>query len=249
MQKTVLFSLPPAIDAIARPNAATWRGTFEAAGIGTRSEWNQIRVDVTHEKLNLYAGNPKANEFIDANLDGIAGCVAETMAKPVPFELVERAVGVRAGTDRLWAYRIPRFVADKDGDFKPHFETQISDELRNRMVRKIETSILRELDSWGRLPEALTTGAPFLAISDPGKAMVIPAIESGRSGHGKSVGVLVRRHLHFLSYWRLEGRLFAGALNALGFGRIDRASAPELLTVDLQRQLLKITPESSEAHA
>lgn len=249
MQKSMLFSLPPAIDAVKRPDATAWRESFEGAGIGTRADWNNVRVDAGRDKLNLHAGNPDASNFLEANLDAIAGCIAETMSKPVPFEIGERTVGVRAGTDRLWAYRIARLVSEKKGDFKPHLEIPLSQELRDRLARKIENSIVRELTFWGRLPDVLSDGAPFIAVSDPGRAMIIPAIESGRSGHAKKVSVLVRRDVFFLSYWRLEGRLYAGSLNALGYGRIDRAAAPEMLSVEMQRQLLKIAPESSESMA
>lgn len=247
VQKTLLFSPPPAIDGVNRPNAARWRETFELAGLGTREQWNGVRIDVNRQKLNLYAGNPAANDLLVTHLDGIAGCIADAFKAPVPFEMVDRAVGVRAGTEQLWAYRVPYLVAEKKGDFAPHMTPQIDASLRERIERKIEQGIRRELEVWGRLPASLADAQAFLAIADPGRAVIIRAIESGRSGHAKQVGVLVRRNLVFLSYWRIEGRLFVGGLRSLGYGRVDRASAPEVLSVDLQRQLIKIIPESAEA--
>lgn len=248
VQKSLLFTYPPAIDAVARPTASDWRNTFEDAGIGVRADWNDIRMDAGKHKLNLYSANQRGSRFLESNLDSVAGCVADALKAPVPFELADRMIGVYAGTDRLWAYRVPCLVVEKSGGgWQAHYEAELAADIKAKMVRIVEDSIRRELSGWGVLPDALRDG-PFLALADPGRPVIFPAIAAPRSGHGAAVNVLARRDVKLMSYWRFEGRLFVGRLTSLGYGRVDRTPPPELLSLELQRALLKVTPESHEAH-
>lgn len=247
MQKSLIFSLPAAIDAMQRMRPSHWRDAFESAGIGERAQWDLIRLLALRDQLNLYASTPQANTFLTDHLDAIAGCVADQAKAPVEMQLNERQVGVRAGTDILWAYRIPRLVVEKKhGDWQPHFEASLAPELKDKIARRVESSLRRELAVWRRLPGVLDDAKPFLTIADPGRALVVPAIEANRSGSGKGVKVLVRRDVVLMSYWRFEGHLFVGPLASLGFGRITRSAPPEMLGTDLQRDLMKILPDSPE---
>lgn len=247
MQKALLFTLPPAIDAVQRVSASGWRDAFEAAGIGRRADWDAIRVLAIKDQLSLYAGTPDANRFLDEHLDAIAGCIADQVNAPCELHCTERQVGVRAGTETLWAYRIPRLVVEKKhGDWQPHFEALLSPDLKERILRRIEASLRRELNAWGRLPEALEDGQHFLALADPGRAIIVPAIEAGRSGGGKPVNVLLRKDVVVMCYWRFEGHLFVGPLASLGYGRVARGTPPEVLSTQLQRDLLKIMPDAME---
>lgn len=248
MQTTILCTLPPQHDEAQRRSAAAWRGIFAAAGIGAGiADWNTVRCIAVKDLLWLIAGEPGANDFLMSNLDAIAANVAAVCSAPVPMEVRQREVAVRAGTDKLWAYRVPRFVAEKQAcDWTAHFVPTLGDATKEKMARKIEASLRRELSTWSRLPEVLDDGAPFITISDPGRAIPIQAISSERSGHGKPVSVLARSHLTFLSYWRFEGEIFVGPLASLGYGRVLRTAAPELLSRDVQRELLKIMPQCQE---
>lgn len=250
MQKVLLAALPPAIDSSPERSSSEWRTAFVAAGIGTYDDWNKIRVSATHRQVWIVAGEPSANAFIEAHLDGIAATLAHICNGPVPLEISDRAIGVRACTDKLWAYRIPKLVVEKKaGDWSAHFKALLDPSLRSSIERKVERSIRRELDMWGRLPHALDNDAPFLVLSQPGRAMPIPAITSQRSGHGKPVNVLTRLQPVFLSYWRLEGQIFVGPLASLGYGRIARTEAPELIDRATQKTLLDIIPSQPESEA
>ena len=246
MQVAVVCALPPAVDESARLRAADWRSRFVAAGVGDFTGWNQVRIGATRDQLWLVAADPNGNAYLDRHLDGVAGVLASICAGPVAMERINRAVGVRTGTEKLWAYRIPRFVAEKKaGDWSPHFAAQLDGALKSKIERRIEASIRRELDAWGRLPKVLDNDQPFLVIAQPGRAVPVPAIDATRSGHGKPVNVPVRSQLVFLSYWRLEGELFAGPLAALGYGRLTRTNAPDSIDRTLQRELLNILPDTT----
>lgn len=248
MQITLLCTLPPAIDEAARLRASDWRSRFVDAGVGDYTAWNRVRISAIREQLWLVASEPDGNTFLETNLDGIAGVLAATCHGPVAMERIERAVGVRTGTEKLWAYRIPRYVAEKKaGDWSAHFAAQIDSALKAKLERRIEASIRRELAAWGRLPDVLDNDQPFLVIAQPGRAVPVPAIDASRSGHGKAVHVLVRSQVVLLSYWRLEGELFAGPLAALGYGRLTRTNAPDAIDRALQRELLNILPDPTHA--
>lgn len=246
MQTVLLAALPPGIDSSEERTASQWRSLFVQAGIGQFDDWNAVRIAAAQRQLWIIAGEPSANAFLTSHLDAIAGVLASACNGPVPLEVNERAVGVRAGTDKLWAYRIPKLVVEKKpGDWSAHFAAQIDPALKSQIERKVERALRRELDTWGRLPSELDNDLPFLVLSQPGRAVPISAISGQRSGHGKAVTVLTRLHPVFLSYWRLEGHLFAGPLASLGFGRIVRMSAPDMIDRATQKALLDILPTTS----
>lgn len=249
MQKVLLAALPPAIDATPERDSSQWRTIFVDAGIGTYADWNTIRIAAGQRQLWIVAGVPAANAFLEARFDDIAAALANACQAPVPLAVSERDVGVRPCTDKLWAYRIPKLVVGKDGDWSAHFAPTIDPALKASIERKVERAIRRELDAWGRLPPVLDNDAPFLVMSQPGRAMPIQAITGSRSGHGKPVSILARLQPVFLSYWRLEGQLFAGPLASLGYGRIARTEAPELIDRATQKALLDIIPTDSPSEA
>jgi len=247
MQITSLFSLPESWAAAHPMDASDWRTRWVAAGIGTFDQWNNLRVVAVRNLVWVISGSPAANEWLQNHLDAIAGEVAATVDDAVPLEVRERSIGVRKDADSLWAYRIPRFVACKGStNWKPHFEPALDQALLDRMTRSIEASLRRELTAWGRLPEVLADGQPFMVISNPGRPVVIPAIHANRSGHGKSVSVLTRSAMVLMSPFRLEGEFFAGPLSSIGYGRLQRTSAPEMLDRRTQRALLTL-PHEHEA--
>lgn len=243
MQTVLVAVLPPAIESAPERSASAWRSIFVGAGIGTFDDWNTVRVSASQRQVWIIAGSQAANTFIEAHFDAIAGALAQACNGPVPLEVSQRAVGVRSGTDKLWAYRFPKLVVEKNpGDWSAHFAADLDPALKASIERKVERSIRRELAEWGRLPSALDNEVPFLVLAQPGRAMPIQAVTAQRSGHGKAVTVLTRLHPVFLSYWRLEGHLFAGPLASLGFGRIARTEAPELIDRGVQKALLDIIP-------
>ena len=244
MQLTALFTLPPTADLDAARSATDWRTLFVQSSTGTFQDWNSIRVVAVRDLLWLIAGNPAATTWLRANLDSVAGVIADTTGQSIPLEVRERQIGVRSDRERLWAYRIPRFVADKNArDWTPQMQPSLADDDREKLARSIEAGLRRELSAWDRLPIELDNNQPFIAISSPGRAVPVRAISSERSGHGKGVSVLVRSHLVFLSYWRFQGDLSVGPLASLGFGRLLLSSPPELLSPALQRSLIKIQPD------
>lgn len=250
MQTVLLAALPPAIDSSSELNASQWRMRLVAAGIGTFEDWNRVRISASQRQLWIVAGEPAANAFLSLHLDDIAGVLASTCNGPVPLEISERAIGVRSGTDKLWAYRIPKLVVEKKpGDWSAHFAPSLDPAIRAGIERKVERAIRKELDTWGRLPAVLDNDEPFLALSQPGRAMPIQAISGQRSGHGKPVSILARLQVVFLSYWRLEGQFFVGPLASLGYGRVARTAAPELLDRTVQKALLDIIPDDSPSEA
>lgn len=252
MQTILLAALPPASDASLVRESTDWRAAFIAAGVGSAQDWNKLRVSTPREQLWIVAGDPKANEFLADRLDDIAGTLVTMTHVPTPLEVIQRPIGVRASTTELWAYRIPRFVVEKKAcDYTPHFKATLDADLKAKIERKLEASIRKELDAWNRLPSALDNDQPFLALSDPGRAIPVPAISGTQTGTGKPISVLVRRHLVFLSYWRVEGSLFLGPLASLGYGRTTRTPAPDMLDRPTQKALLDIIPTdvSSEVHS
>lgn len=248
MQFTALFTLRGSVGTETRRTEAHWRAAFVAAGIGTYPDWNQVRVVAVQQLLWLIAGSPAAGAWLNKHIDAIAGAVAGAEGGPVPLELRERAVGVRAGTDQLWAYRFPRLVVTKtSGDWGRQMTAPLPADEADRLAAMIQSGLRRELATWDRLPAKLADdNAPFLVVTDPGRAIPVAAIGSNRSGHGRPVSVLVRRHVHVMSYWRLEGDLSVGPLASLGYGRLLRASAPDLLSPALQRALTRIQPIAQE---
>lgn len=248
MQRIALFTLPdPAVSGPPRP-ATDWRLRFVAAGIGAlEPDWNRIRVVSLNTQLWLIPATPAAGEWLLAHLDAIAGAVADTAGVAVPLEVRDRAVAVRHQDDLLWAYRIPAYVVQKSpGDWSPHFEGELSPSLRDAMARKIERSLRKELDAWGALPAALAGDDPFLVVADPGRAAAVPAISAQSSHRAKPLSVLVRRYPLLLSYWRLEGELFAGPLASLGYGRLMRFSPPDMLDRYTQKALLALPSSTQE---
>lgn len=247
MQRIALFTLPePPVTGPPRP-AAEWRHRFVSAGVGALDpDWNRIRVVSLNVTLWLIPADPAAGDWLNANIDAIAGVVADTVGVAVPLELRERAIGVRHQADLLWAYRVPAYVAQKTpGDWGPHFEQDISSTLRDVMARKIERSLRKELDAWGKLPSSLDNCEPFLVVAETGRAVAVPAISAERSHRDTPMSVLVRRYPLLLSYWRFEGELFAGPLASLGYGRLLRINPPEMLDRYTQRALLAL-PSSTE---
>ncbi|OJY94337.1 MAG: hypothetical protein BGP25_04945 [Lysobacterales bacterium 63-13] len=252
MQTILLAALPPASDASLIREATDWRAVFIAAGIGSAQDWNKLRVSTPREQLWIVAGDPKANDFLADRLDDIAGTLATVLNAPVPLEVSHRTIGVRASTTELWAYRIPRFVVEKKArDYTAHFQSTLDPDIKAKIERKLEASIRNELDVWNRLPSALDNDQPFLVLTDPGRAIPVPAISGTQTGTGKPVTVLVRRQMVFLSYWRFEGSLFLGPLASLGYGRVTRTPGPAMLERATQKALLDIIPTdvSSEVHS
>lgn len=248
MQQTALFTLPPAIDAARHPESPEWRTAWIKAGIGTVSDWNQMRVVAVKELLWIIAGSPTANHWLESNIDAIAGVVADTAGAAVPLVLRQRAVGVRASSDRISCYRLPRLVvAKQEDDWKPHLAPDVAPDVLARTLRKVERDLRAELATWGRLPPVLDNATPFLMIHQPGRAVPISAIRAASSGHGRPVSVLARCHMTLLSNWRIEGDLFVGHLKSLGFGRILRTAAPEVLAPQTQLQLLELSAPDQEA--
>lgn len=248
MQRTLLFTLPAAWTASHRLDAADWRSLWIGNGIGTFADWNGIRVVPVRELLWVISGSPAANDWLARHLDGIAATVAEEVADAVPLAVRDRPVAVRGGDETLWAYRFPRLIVEKGGgDWARHFELPLSPDLADRMLRRMEASLRRELAVWSRLPDVLVD-APFLALFQPGRPLVIRAIHSDRSGHGKPVNALARADVAVLSTVRIEGDLFAGPLASLGYGRMRRTAPPEVLDRSLQRALsaLPVLTEESE---
>lgn len=251
MQRIAVFSLPePPVTGPERPPltpAATWRARWVTRGIGTYEEWNHLRVLPLRDRLLITAGTPLANDWLMEHLDGIAGTVSDEIGQPVPLELQERAVGVRISDDRLWGYRLPEVVVSKSAsDWAPHFSADLSKELRDSMARRFERSLRNELNAWGRLPDELDNDEPFLVVSQTGAAHGIPAINPERSGHGKPVSVLARRHVMLLSYWRFEGELYLGPLASLGYGRMIRCQPSDLLDRYTQKALLAVPSTTKE---
>ncbi len=240
-QRTLLFALPEA-----RPNPrmdpSDWRAAWVAAGVGPNTDWNQVRVVAVGHLLWVIAGSPRANDWIDSNLDAIAGTVADVCAGPARMEMAYRHVGVRAGQGRLWAYRIPAIVLEKGGGdhWKEHLEVALSPEMSCAVLRKIEDGVRRELQAWGALPLAIIPDKPFFVMLHPGRGMIAPGIHGDRSGHGKPVNVLLRKHVQLLSPLRIEGNVFAGALNSLGNGRLLRMQPPEMLEPSIQSELMNL---------
>lgn len=228
-QRTLLFALPENRPA-PRMDASDWRAAFVVADVGQMEDWNKLRVVAVQHMLWVIAGSTQANEWIDLNLDAIAGVVADVCAGPAALEVAFRHVGVRAGGGRLWAYRIPSMVVDKGGgEWKEHINPPLSEPLVAKLKLKIESSVRRELAIWDALPLALAPDKPFFVVTDPGRGMIVPGIHADRSGHGKPVNVLLRRHVRVLSPLRIDGNIFAGALNSLGHGRLLRTQAPEII--------------------
>lgn len=247
MQATALFSLPGLWVSSHGLEASEWRTRWVGAGVGSLDDWNHLRVVVAREMLWIIASNPTANVWLMAHIDAIAGVVATTVNDAVPLQVRQRAIGVRTGTEELWAYRFPRLVVAKgSGDWTPHFAAIPDPGLLDGLARTIEKGIRRELQAWGRLPSMLDDPRPFLVLSQPGRPVVIPAITAQRSGHGKPVNVLARAHLTVLSPLRLEGEIFVGPLASLGYGRMVRTTAPDMLDRATQTALLGL-PDFSEA--
>lgn len=241
MQTTALFALPEAWVATHRMEPGDWRTRWVQGAAGSFDQWNRMRVVVARNLLWVIPATPDASAWLRDKLDAIAGIVAQTVNDAVPLQLRERQVTVRQDPDRLWAYRMPRFVADKSQrDWSEQFASPLDASVIDRMTRTIEASVRRELTAWGRLPEALSQEHPFLVIADPGRPVVIPAIQGNRSGHGKPVNILARSGLTLLSPFRMEGELFAGPLSSLGYGRLLRGSAPEMLDRRTQKALLQL---------
>lgn len=247
MQTTLLFSLPANPELAAR-DASDWRRSWVEAGIGTYDAWNAQRVVARHDRLWIIPSTPAAVAWLQGHLDAIAAVVANTAKDAVPMELRDRAVHVRAEKDRLTAYRFPRIVVAKGGgDWQPHFEKTLDPAIGQKIVRSIESALRRELTAWDRLPSYLSNNEPFLALADPGRAAVIPAIHGDRSGHGRPVNLLVRLGLTVLSPLRIEGDLFAGPLASLGFGRLLRGEPPAALDRATQRNLLTLPSFDTES--
>lgn len=245
MQRSFLFSLP---SALTDGDASEWRAAWVAAGIGDYEAWNAQRVVARGERLWIIPSNPVAIDWIMPRLDAIAAVVAARAGDVVPLEIRDRAVSVRAEPDRLHAYRFPRLVVAKGGgDWQPHFEDTLDPAIGDKIIRSVENALRRELTAWGRLPAFLANGERFLALSAPGRATVIPAVQGQRSGHGKPVHMLVRLNLSVLSPLRIEGDLFAGPLASLGFGRLLRGEAPAELDRATQRSLLALPTFDTES--
>lgn len=248
MQRIALFTLPePAVTGPPRP-ASDWRQRFVAAGIGVlEPDWNRVRVVSLTTTLWLIPADPAAGDWLASHMNAIAGVVADAVGAAVPLELRDRAVGVRYQDDLLWGYRIPVFVAQKSpGDWAPHFEPELTPALRDAMARKIERSLRKELHAWGKRPTPLGNDDPFMVIADPGRPAVVPAIAAERARREKPMSVLVRRDLLLLSYWRLEGELFAGPLASLGYGRLLRVNPPDYLDRYTQKALLALPSSATE---
>lgn len=249
MQRIAVFSLPESTGEGAKVPvpSATWRSRWVTAGVGTYDDWNRMRVVSLRDRLMLVAGVPAANDWLMTHIDRIAGVVSDQVGAAVPLDLQERAVGVRWSDDRLWGYRFPEVVVSKSAtDWGPHFSPDLSAELRDALARKMERSLRSELKSWGRLSDELDNDDPFFIVSQPGIAHGNPAIAPERSGHGKPVSVLARRHMMLLSYWRFEGELFLGPLASLGFGRMIRCQPSELLDRYTQKALLALPSTTKE---
>jgi hypothetical protein len=241
MQNLALFSLPSTWHLAHPMDAADWRAAWMRAGIGDTHAWNRLRVVCARELLWVISGSPETNSWLDQHMNAIACAVTDVVGDAVAFEVRSRTIGVRASADRLWAYRFPRLVLAKGtGDWQPHFAHPLDPNILQRMQHVLESGIRRELTAWNRLPDVLDDQNHFLTITDPGRAVIIPAIHADRSGHGKSVNVLVRSNIIAISPIRIEGEVFAGPLASLGFGRMLRTSAPELLDTSTQRALLQL---------
>lgn len=251
VQRIALFTLPAPPETQPPRPAADWRHRFVSAGIGAlEPEWNRIRVVSLPTALWLIPCDPVAGDWLVSHLDAIAGVVADTTGVAVPLEVRERAIGVRHQDDLLWAYRLPAYVVQKSpGDWSPHFEKELAPALRDAMARKIERGLRKELSAWGKLPAALDTSDPFLVVAEIGRATAVPAISAERAHRDKPMLVLVRRYPLLLSYWRLEGELFVGPLASLGYGRLLRIPAPEVLDRYTQKALLALPSSASEIRA
>lgn len=241
----VFGPFPASLPATWPRDAAAWRARWVDAGVGGYEDWNHLRVVALRERLWVLPGSPAAVSWLEANLDGVAGVVADAAGEAVPLDWRTRQVGVRSSDDMLWSYRLPSFVVEKRaGAWGHHFEDPLSPELRAALCRKVEAALRHELAVWGRLP-AVIEQDPFLVVADPGRAAIVPAIGAARSGHGKPVSVLIRRGVQLLSYWRFEGEFLLGPLASLGHGRLLRAIAPDLLDGDTQDALLAL-PSSAK---
>lgn len=223
-------------------DASDWRKIWVASGIGTMDDWNRVRVCAGRDLLWVISGSPAANDWLAEHLDAIAGVVRDVVREVVSLRFRERNVGVRAGVDRLWAYRFKRLVLAKgsSGDWKSHFASPLAPELIAQLTQTIETGIRRELAVWGRLPDVLDEAPSFVVVSQVGRPIIFPGVHADRSGGGRPVNVLARAHLVALSPFRLEGEFFVGKLTALGHGRLLRTDAPELLDRPTQRALLAL---------
>ncbi len=241
LQKRLAFTLPTG-PAPALADATDWRECFVGASIGRDADWNALRVSCPPGRLGISPASPGAMDWLLDHVESIAAVVADKVGTAVPFEIIERAVGVTCRGEDLFAYQFPRLVIAKGGgDWAGLRDAKLPAEAAGRVLRSIESALRREWTAWNCLPVAL--GDPdvrFMVLADSGRATIIPAIHAGRSGHGKPVNALVRRHLTVLSPWRVTGDFCAGPLAALGFSRMAHTQAPEQLDRDIQRALLTL---------
>lgn len=247
LQKRLAFALPslPASQAM---DASDWRACFVSLGIGDYREWNALRVGCPPGKLGISPATPAAGEWLAQHVEAIAAAVADRAGVAVPFEILERRARVSVHPDKVFAYQLPRLVVAKGGgDWAGLREAEPEPALLGRVIASIEAALRREWLAWSCLPPALASDErSFLVVSDPGRVTIIPAVHADRSGHGKPVNALVRRHLTVLTPLRIEGDFCAGPLATLGYSRMAPARAPEVLNRDVQRALLALPPFQEE---
>jgi len=241
MQRSLSLDLPS--DRWREENAHepwVWRAALEAHG-APRAIVDQLRVECPRASLRITAGTPSASEWLGENEPLVARAIASRLTEAAGVVIRERQVFTRFADEELFAYRFDRLVVAKPGshDWDRFNGRPLPGEAFAPLASMIERGIRRDLEAWGELPPRLKNGEPFLVIVDGGVAVGVPALP-GRGGSPQRLPVLVRRGVIALSPLRINGSVYAGHLNSLGFGRAQRALAPQQIDRDAQRRLLAL---------
>ena len=193
--------------------SAEWRQRIREEVEGAGIEPGQIAVFKSSTALNVVSRTTQASQMLADGAIEVMRLVADAAEKMLSVTMKDLTPAATS-TGYRWLYEVPRWVVAHKGDWSCWSNPELAQPQLEAMKLRMERDLSAQLQAW------LADQPPLnLCIETPGRPMFLrDAIHNGP----KPSPAMARLDVRFSSSKRLEGALFVGALQSLGYGRIYR---------------------------